>query len=118
MGSNQPILVEHLIECTVENVVPEKRVGERAGARDLHQNLDPDVASAATSSVTTLKWVRLAMPKEVVMATSEASRPTAISTRPMRGRLCRASTVHQRFARYTSNQALKSIGVYVGGIPI
>ena len=64
-----------------------------------HHFLNPDAASVATSSLITLKWVRLAIPKEVVIATSEASRPTAINTRPMRGWLCRASTVHQRLAR-------------------
>src|SRR6266852_4288550 len=52
-----------------------------------------------TSSVTTVNPVRLAIPNEVVMATSEASRPVAISTRPMRGWLWRASNVHQRFCR-------------------
>src|SRR5580700_3077396 len=50
-------------------------------------------------SVTTVKCVRLAIPKEVVMATSEASRPAAIRTRPMRGWLLRASKAHHRFSR-------------------
>jgi hypothetical protein len=51
------------------------------------------------------------MPNEVVNATSAASRPTAINTRPMRAALWRASNVHQRSSRYASNQALKSIGL-------
>ena len=54
---------------------------------------------SVTTSVTTVNPVRLAIPNEVVMATSDASRPVAISTRPMRGWLWRASNVHQRFCR-------------------
>src|SRR3977135_153363 len=64
-----------------------------------------------TSSLTTWKLSSLARPKEVVMAQSVASRPVAIKTRPMRGMLWRASRVHQRSPRYTSNQALKSMGL-------
>jgi hypothetical protein len=55
--------------------------------------------SPETSSVTTVNPVRFAIPNEVVMATSEASRPVAISTRPIRGCVWRASKVHQRFCR-------------------
>src|ERR1035438_8472217 len=51
------------------------------------------------SSVMTENRLRLAIPNEVVMATSEASRPVAMSTRPMRGWLWRASKVHQRSPR-------------------
>src|SRR5450432_744603 len=65
---------------------------------------------AATSSVMTVKLVSQPLPNEVVIATSAASRPVAIKTRPIRGLLLRASNVHQRSCRYTSNQALKSIG--------
>ena len=46
--------------------------------------------SPETSSVTTVNPVRFAIPNEVVMATSEASRPVAISTRPIRGCVWRA----------------------------
>ena len=49
------------------------------------------MAFSETSSVVTENCSRLASPNEVVMATSVASRPTAISTRPMRGVLWRAS---------------------------
>ena len=52
-----------------------------------------------TSWEVTSNFVRSALPKEVVIATSVASRPTAISTRPMRGKLWRASKVHQRSSR-------------------
>jgi hypothetical protein len=48
------------------------------------------------SSVTTLKPMRMLGPNVVVMATSIASRPLAISTRPIRGTLLRASKVYQR----------------------
>src|ERR1700689_5436294 len=123
MRSYLALLREHLVVRVVHEIVLQERVGKRAGSGYFHlailaQCLNPDAASVATSSLITLNWVRLAIPNEVVIATSEASRPTAINTRPMRGWLCRASTVHQRLARYTSNHALKSIGVKVGGIPI
>jgi hypothetical protein len=51
---------------------------------------------ATSSSVTTKKWRRSACPNEVVIATSAASRPVAISTRPILDWLFRASKVHQR----------------------
>src|SRR5712692_5426383 len=63
----------------------------------------------ATSSVQTLKLTSVLGPNVVVMATSIASRPLAISTRPIRGTLFRASKVYQRPPRYASNQAAKSI---------
>ena len=49
-----------------------------------------------TSCVQTLNCVRFATPKAVVRATSVASRPRAIRTRPMRVALWRGSIVHQR----------------------
>ena len=49
------------------------------------------------------------VPNEVVIATSAASLPVAISTRPIRGLLFRASKVHQRLSK-CFNHALKSIG--------
>jgi hypothetical protein len=60
-----------------------------------------DYYSAATgsSSVTTLKPASLAGPKLVESATSVASRPRAMSTRPIRGLLWRASKVYQRPSR-------------------
>src|SRR5580658_7170391 len=73
---------------------------------------------ACTSSVTTSNFLKYADPNEVVIATSAASRPVAISTRPILGVLCRASNVHHWSSRYTSNQALKSIGQGTGGTPI
>src|ERR1700679_4243858 len=50
--------------------------------------------SATTSSVTTRKLLSHDTPKDVVIATSAASRPVAIRTRPIRGALLRASKVH------------------------
>ena len=44
----------------------------------------PDFTFSSSQSDTTEKWVRFATPKEVVSATSEASRPVAINTRPRR----------------------------------
>src|SRR5436190_1027382 len=49
---------------------------------------------AATSSVHTEKLLSVFGPKVVVIATSAASRPRAISTRPMRGMLLRASKMY------------------------
>ena len=48
------------------------------------------------SSVQTLKLMRVLGPNVVAMATSMASRPLAISTRPILGMLLRASKVYQR----------------------
>jgi len=50
--------------------------------------------AAVTSSVNTVNCVSVAPPNDVVSATSTASRPRAITTRPMRGRLCRASITY------------------------
>jgi uncharacterized protein (DUF2235 family) len=54
---------------------------------------------ATTSSVTTLNPASRAAPKLVDSATSVASRPRAMSTRPIRGLLWRASKVYQRPSR-------------------
>ena len=43
------------------------------------------VPYSGTSSVITLNSRKFAVPNDVVSATSDASRPTAINTRPMRG---------------------------------
>ena len=51
---------------------------------------------AATSSVHTEKLLSVFGPKVVLIATSAASRPRAINTRPMRGMLLRASNVYHR----------------------
>src|SRR5580693_5905907 len=67
-------------------------------------------SAVVTSSVQTLKLTSVLGPNVVAMATSIASRPLAISTRPIRGTLFRASKVYQRPPRYASNQAAKSIG--------
>src|SRR5437870_10304074 len=47
-------------------------------------------AAAGSSSAQTLNSLRVVLPKEVVRATSTASRPRAISTRPIRGWLWRS----------------------------
>jgi len=49
-----------------------------------------------TSSVQTLKLTSVLGPNVVAMATSIASRPLAIRTRPIRGTLLRGSNVYQR----------------------
>jgi hypothetical protein len=52
-----------------------------------------------TSSVVTWKLINRALPNDVVIAQSVASRPVATNTRPMRRALCLASNVHHRFPR-------------------
>src|SRR3954470_17118626 len=48
------------------------------------------------SSVTTVNFFSVFGPNVVLIGTSAASRPRAMSTRPMRGVLCRASNVYHR----------------------
>src|ERR1700758_152785 len=71
--------------------------------------LQPHQTALQISSLTTEKPVSFAWPKLVVIATSTASRPVAIKILPMRGRLWRASNVHQQSPSQASNQALKTI---------
>ena len=52
-------------------------------------------AASYISSVQTLKLTSVLAPKVVLIATSIASRPLAISTRPIRGTLLRGSKVYQ-----------------------
>jgi len=71
-------------------------ISQKAAA--FRRGLAVDAAYAriyATSSVQTLKPTSVLGPKVWVIDTSAASRPEAISTRPMRGSLCRASNVYQ-----------------------
>ena len=74
-------------------------------------------ASGVSSAHTAIRS-RAASPNVVTMATSTASRPRPIGTRPMRGVLKRASSVHQRSPSQTSNQAWKSIGGNGPGMPM
>src|SRR6266851_668618 len=74
--------------------------------------------AARTSSVHTLKLVNVLGPNVLLIATSEASRPRAINTLPMRGTLLRASKVCQCPPRKASNQAAKSIVPCGGGTPM
>src|ERR1700737_591402 len=70
---------------------------------------------ARTSSVHTLKLVSVLGPNVLLIATSEASRPRATNTLPMRGVLLRASKVCQCPSRKASNHAAKSIVPCGGG---
>jgi len=71
-----------------------------------------------TCSVNTLKRTSFVGPNAVEIATSAASLPRAMTMRPMRGWLCRASKVYQLPPIYASNHALKSIGAGSRGTPI
>jgi hypothetical protein len=62
------------------------------------------LTSPPTTSHHTLKDSSVFGPKVLDSATSQASRPRAISTRPMRGVLLRASKVYQRSPSQASNQ--------------
>ena len=76
-----------------------------AVTRDLHRRPQRERPQAPrTSSVHTLKLVKVLGPNVLLIATSEASRPRAISTLPIRGVLLRASNVYQRPSRNASNQ--------------
>src|ERR1700693_6339144 len=76
-----------------------------------------DVCRSLISSVHTWKPTSMLGPNALLIATSVASRPRAIRTRPMRGTLFLASKVCQWSSTYASNQAAKSIGPYGGGTP-
>ena len=56
-------------------------------------------AAGSTSAVVTAKRSSVLTPNTIVIGTSAASRPRAITTRPMRGMLWRASKVCQRSPR-------------------
>ena len=71
----------------------------------------PGLEPASISSDTTTIDSSHGAPKAVLIATSAASRPTPISTRPLRGVLLRGSKVYHRSPSHTSIQAAKSIGV-------
>src|SRR6202012_2117074 len=107
---------KHLVVCTIQLVFAQHgvakmlRIAEQAALAGFGLWIYLLEAHSVTSSLTTTNFFKFADPNAVVSATSAASRPVAISTRPIRGTLCRASIVHQRPPRYTSNHALKSIG--------
>ncbi len=61
---------------------------------------DRPAGASAISSVTTWKRISCVGPKDVEIATSAASRPRAMTMRPMRGWLCRASKVNQRLSEH------------------
>src|ERR1700754_1508528 len=91
-----PYAQDFQLECDVATVVPEPRarwlwVTAFAGTTYGRHQVPP-----GTSSVHTVKLTSVFGPNVCVIGTSEASRPCAISTRPMRGMLLRASKVCQR----------------------
>ncbi len=94
-STRSPAALEHRHLAEL-GVVVHARVGARvAGEDQAFFELDADAVGhgaehtgqAATSSVQTLKLSSLFGPKVLDSATSQASRPRAISTRPMRGRV-------------------------------
>ena len=83
-----------------------------------HVSQLPPAAAGTRSSAHTLNVFRTCGPKVLISGTSVASRPRATTMRPMRGLLWRASNVYQRLSRYTSTQALKSMGAGSFGTPM
>src|ERR1019366_2342344 len=82
-----------------------------------HQAAVPGISPSGISSVQTLKFSSVLGPNVVVIATSHASRPRSIRTRPMRGTLLRGSNVCQRPPIQASNHAAKSPTAKGGGVP-
>src|SRR4030095_10784719 len=73
-----------------------------------HQAPASVIWPAETSSVQTLKLSSVLGPKVVAIATSHASRPRAIRTRPTRGTLLRGSKVCHSAPIHASKHAAKS----------
>src|SRR5580692_238551 len=71
---------------------------------------------ATASCATTVIDSSSGPPKVVAMATSAASRPLPMTTRPLRRALLRGSKVHHRSPSQTSIQAAKSMAAGSGGI--
>src|ERR1035441_441729 len=82
-----------------------------------HQSAVLRISPSGISSVQTLKLSSVLGPNVVAIATSDASRPRAIRTRPMRGTLLRGSKMCQRPPIQASNHAAKSPGGKGGGVP-
>src|SRR2546430_10020181 len=110
-GEVQPGMVERNAEAPQEKQIDTKQFpyGIRRPVR---------VPTLLITSVQTLKLSSVLGPNVLLIATSAASRPRAMSTRPIRGTLFRGSKMYQRPPRYASIQAAKSIGPYGGRTPI
>ena len=83
--------------CHARRPVYEARRGHRFSR--VHESDGQRIAASSTvyrsSSVHTLKLTSVLGPKVWIIGTSAASRPWAIKTRPIRGKLLRASKVYQ-----------------------
>src|SRR5258708_13944202 len=84
---------------------------------DVRDRQETHVVPALTSSVQTVKPASVGGPNVLLIATSVASRPRAMSTRPIRGMLFRGSNVCQCPPLEASTQPAKSIAPYRGGQP-
>src|ERR1700681_4656385 len=82
-----------------------------------HQAAVPRISPPGISSIQTLKLSSVLGPNVVAIATSDASRPRAIRTRPMRGTLFRGSNICHRPPIQASIQAAKSPTAKGGGVP-
>ena len=110
--------------ATPELLLAAKRLADQyQTGLTLHQSNDPPSVQASLQKygkrpIEYLEGLGVLGPNVLLIATSAASRPRAISTRPIRGVLWRASKVYQSPSSHTSNQAEKSIGASTGGIPM
>ncbi len=117
VGSNQPQVVtraraEHHAVFAQADGRPVTVDGGVVNRKKRHQP-----AVSGISSVQTLKLSNRLGPNVVAIATSDASRPRAISTRLLRGVLLRGSKMCQRPPIQASNHAAKSPGGKGGGVP-
>src|SRR5206468_9885313 len=75
------------------------------------------ISTVCTSSVCTAKRRSTLGPKVVLKATSAASRPRAITMRPMRGMLWRGADVQQQAPKKSSHPAPQDLGSGPRGAP-
>src|SRR5262249_14849923 len=125
-----PVAHPHLVELDEEVVIHAPLVAEACGRDDDEPVVQvpdrlrvlvaeglahvvrshTDAFSPSASAAHTFIERNDAYPKVVIIATSRASRPRPMSTRPTRRWLLRGSNVHQRSPSHTSIHAAKSIG--------
>src|ERR1700730_12589030 len=99
MFGNLPLRTEGVEPNAAGVSTPQADAPLRIGDGASHAAPDTWVRAEVASSVITEKFTSCTAPKLVDIATSAASRPRAITMRPIRGWLWRASKVNQRPSR-------------------
>ena len=96
--SRWPVRAHHLLDwkdcCRRQSTTTPNRLLAALQPAKIAQAARSQATTAVTSCVQTLNDWSWLTPKVVVSATSAASRPRAMSTRPMRGTLLRASKAY------------------------